>query len=351
VQARHTIRWGIIGCGDVTEVKSGPGFQRAAGSQLVAVMRRNGPLAADYARRHGVLRWYDDARALVADPEVDAVYVATPPGAHLEGALLAAAAGKPCYVEKPMARHTPECDAMITAFTAAGQKLFVAYYRRALPRFLRVRELLEHGAIGRLTGITYRHASPTPVNADPAKASWRVAPDSAGGGLLLDVGSHVLDFLDFVAGPLEEVRGSAANVSGGYAVEDTVVMTFRTATGVPGAASWNFASFAREDTLEFLGTAGRLSLTFFSADPLRLETSRGTEEFNLPNPPHIAQPLIQAVVDDLLGRGTCPSTAASARRTSVVMDRVLAGYYGGRDDAFWERPATWPGRLAVDAVS
>src|SRR5512137_519568 len=108
-----TIRWGIIGCGDVTEVKSGPGFQKAANSQLVAVMRRNGALAEDYARRHGVPRWYADAAALVADPEVDAVYVASPPGAHLEGALLAAKAGKPCYVEKPMARHTPECDEML----------------------------------------------------------------------------------------------------------------------------------------------------------------------------------------------------------------------------------------------
>src|SRR3954468_3357105 len=141
--ARDTIRWGIIGCGDVTEVKSGPGFQKARGSQLVAVMRRNGALAADYAKRHGVPRWHDDARQLVADPEVDAVYVATPPDAHLDSALLAAAAKKPAYVEKPMARHTPECDAMIAAFAAARKPLFVAYYRRALPRFLKAKDLLE----------------------------------------------------------------------------------------------------------------------------------------------------------------------------------------------------------------
>src|SRR3954468_2648176 len=120
--ARDTIRWGIIGCGDVTEVKSGPGFQKARGSQLVAVMRRNGVLAADYAKRHGVPRWYDDARALINDPEVDAVYVASPPGVHLEHGLLVAAAGKPCHMEKPMARHTPECDAMLTAFAKANQK-------------------------------------------------------------------------------------------------------------------------------------------------------------------------------------------------------------------------------------
>jgi len=153
---RDVIRWGIIGCGDVTEVKSGPGFRKATGSQLVAVMRRNGALAADYAKRHGVPRWYDDARALAQDPEVDAIYVASTPGAHLENALVVAAAGKPCYMEKPMARHTPECDAMIAAFAQANQKLFVAYYRRAMPRFLKVKELATGGAIGRLTGVSYR---------------------------------------------------------------------------------------------------------------------------------------------------------------------------------------------------
>ena len=341
------IRWGIIGCGDVTEVKSGPGFQKATGSALVAVMRRNGALAADYARRHGVPRWYEDAQALVADPEVDAVYVATPPGAHLEGAVLAAAAGKPCYMEKPMARNTAECDAMIAACAGAGVKLFVAYYRRMLPRFLKVRELLDAGTLGPLGSVSYRMATPSPANADPARGAWRVDAAHAGGGLLLDVGAHVLDLLDFLVGPLplEQVHGHAAQrTPTTAAVEDSVAMIFRTANGVPGAATWNFASLAKEDLLEFTGRDGRVSLSVFGTEPVRLETARGVEHFDLPNPPHVAQPLIQTIVDELLGRGTCPSTGESARRTSAVMDRVLAGYYGGRDDAFWTRPDTWPGR-------
>jgi 1,5-anhydro-D-fructose reductase (1,5-anhydro-D-mannitol-forming) len=341
---REPIRWGIIGCGDVTEVKSGPGFQKARGSKLVAVMRRNGALAADYARRHGVPRWYDDARALVADPDVDAVYVATPPGAHLEGAQLVTAAGKPCYMEKPMARHAPECDAMIAAAAKASQKLFVAYYRRAMPRFLKVKELLDSGAIGTLTSVGYRFASRTPANADPAKDAWRVDGARSGGGIFLDMGSHVLDFLDFCLGPLEAVHGRAARFSTAGDLEDVVAMTFRSAGGVPGYATWNFASLVPDDTLELTGTGGRVSFHFTASDPVRLETARGAEEFDLPNPPHVAQPLIQTVVDELLGRGTCPSTGVSARRTSAVMDQVLAEYYGGRDDAFWTRPHTWPGR-------
>jgi 1,5-anhydro-D-fructose reductase (1,5-anhydro-D-mannitol-forming) len=340
---RNVVRWGILGCGDVTEVKSGPGFRKALGSELVAVMRRNGKLAADYAKRHGVRRWYDDARKLVEDPEVDAIYIATPPGAHLDSALLVAAAGKPCYMEKPMARHTPECDAMIQAFAQANQKLFVAYYRRAMPRFLKVRELLDGDAIGRLSGISYRMFSGTRPSPDPAVGGWRVDAANAGGGLLLDIGSHVLDFIDFCVGPLGDVQGSAARNASTGNVENSVTITFRTKDDVLGTGIWNFASHVEEDVLEFTGPKGRIVFNFFAGDPVRLITAKGEEQFDLPNPAHVAQPLIQTVVDDLLGRGTCPSTAESARRTQKVMDQALAGYYGGRDDAFWNRPKTWPG--------
>ncbi len=346
------IRWGILGCGDVTEVKSGPGLQQARGSALVAVMRRQGALAADYARRHGVPRWYDDARALVNDAEVDAVYVATPPGAHLEGVLLAAAAGKPVYVEKPMGRHTRECDAMIAACAAAHQPLFVAYYRRALPRFVKAKALLDAGAIGRLTGLHHRFSSPghagvgaLPVaHGGPVQPAWRTDPITSGGGLLLDLGSHALDLLDFFGGPLEDVAGHAARLATPGAVEDVVTLTFRSATGAPGTAAYNFASHVKEDVMELAGPAGRITFSVFGHEPVRLETVRGVEIFEFAPPPHIAQPLIQTVVDDLLGRGTCPSTGASARRTNAVMDRALAAYYGGREDEFWTRPQTWPGR-------
>ncbi len=348
---RPFIRWGIVGCGDVTEVKSGPGFKQASGSQLVAVMRRNGALAADYAQRHGVPRWYDDARELVADPGVDAVYVATPPGAHLDAALLAALAGKPAYVEKPMARHLPECTAMLEGFARAGQKLFVAYYRRALPRFVKARDLLASGAIGSLTAIGYRFASPghagigVAPGATPPPMTWRIQPEDSGGGLLLDVGSHALDLLDFFGGPLEHVRGHAARLVGDGDVEDTVTMSFRTAAGVPGAATWNFASLVKDDLIELTGTDGRISLSVFGHEPIRLEPKRGVEVYELPNPPTIQQPMIQTVVDDLLGRGTCASTGASAARTSAVMDAVLDDYYGGRTDCFWTRRPPGAGAL------
>ncbi|MDP3071629.1 MAG: Gfo/Idh/MocA family oxidoreductase [Opitutaceae bacterium] len=337
---RPVIRWGIIGCGDVTEVKSGPAFQKADGSQLVAVMRRDSAKAADYARRHGVPRSYADARQLVADPEVDAVYIATPPDAHLDCALLAAAAGKPAYVEKPMARHTPECDRMIAAFAAAGIPLFVAYYRRALPRFTLVKDLLDRSEIGTVTAVNYAQAEPF----HRKDAGWRIAAAIAGGGHFLDVGSHTLDLMDYLFGPLHDVTGAATNRASPYLLEDTVAMSFRTAGGIVGVATWNFASAVRRDTLRIEGTNGFIEFSVLENAPVRLENAAGVQSIVRDHPPHVQQPLVQSVVDDLRGRGVCPSTAESARRTTVVMDTVLQGYYGGRADAFWTREASWPGR-------
>jgi predicted dehydrogenase len=150
----RVIRWGVIGCGDVTEVKSGPGFQKARYSQLVAVMRRTGVLAEDYARRHGVPRWYDKAEDLINDPEVDAVYIATPPASHKDYTLLSAQAGKPVYVEKPMALNGEECQAMLQSCHAAGVPLLVAYYWRALARFARIKELIDTQAIGEVRFVS-----------------------------------------------------------------------------------------------------------------------------------------------------------------------------------------------------
>jgi predicted dehydrogenase len=337
---RSVVRWGILGCGDVTEVKSGPGFRKASGSQLVAVMRRNGALAADYARRHGVQKSYDSAEALIADPAVDAVYIATPPGSHADYALKVAAAGKPAYVEKPMARHAAECDRMVDAFADADLPLFVAFYRRRLPSFMKVRELLEAGAIGRVTGVTYRLAEPHHRKGD----QWRVDASVAGAGHFLDLASHALDLLDFFFGPLAEVDGGATNVASSYDVEDSVALRFRTGEGALGSMSCNFASAARDDTMRLSGTDGEITFPVFRSEPLRWDGPGGAQFFDLPYPPHVGQPLIQSVVDDLLGLGECPSTGVSARRTSRVMDKALERFYGGRDDAFWARPETWPGR-------
>jgi predicted dehydrogenase len=322
------VRWGIIGCGAVTEVKSGPAFVKAEGSALVAVMRRTAHLAEDYARRHGVPRWYADAEALVRDPEVDAVYVATPPVGHLDGVCLAARHGKPVYVEKPMARTHEECLAMIDACRQAGVPLFTAYYRRMLPRFVKVKALVDAGAIGDVRVVSIR-LSRRHVPTSGA-LPWRVVPEVAGGGLFVDLASHTLDLLDHVLGPIAEAQGGAANQGGFYAAEDIVTASLAFASGAKGTGLWCFTADRDEDVVEIIGSTGRLTFSTFDERPVLLIRGGEAKEFVIPHPPHVQQPLIQSIVDQLRGQGPCVSTGESGARTNRVMDALLAGYRSTR---------------------
>lgn len=317
------IRWGIIGCGDVTEVKSGPALQKAEGSALTAVMRRNGALAQDYAVRHGVPRWYDRAEDLIGDPEVDAVYVVTPPSSHKEYALAAARAGKPVYVEKPMAMNVKECEEMLAACQAAGVPLYVAYYRRALPRFLKVKEWMEQGLIGDVRLVRTVHMS-KPIQDE---GIWRVDPAISGGGLFLDVGSHTLDLLDHLLGPIRDVSGHASNMGSGYKAEDTVSGRYVFESGVHGTGIWCFNAFANEEYNEIVGTKGSIVFSTFADRPLLFRREDQARQEAVEHPAHIQQPLIQSMVDELLGRGSALSTGETAVRTSRVMEEMVRGYY------------------------
>lgn len=328
---RASVRWGIIGCGDVCEVKSGPGFQKAKHSELTAVMRRDSAKARDFAARHGVPRWYSDAESLLADPDVDAVYVATPPNGHARYALMAARAGKPVYVEKPMARHHDECQAMISGCREAGVPLFVAYYRRCLPRFLKAKEILAQGGIGSVRSVQVTYAGINRGRNPGAPEPWRMVPEIAGGGLFLDLGSHTLDILDFLLGQIVSAKGHARNLSGTYGAEDTVSAAFTFASGALGAGLWSFSDASREDRVEIRGSAGKLAFAVFGEGPISWESAEGKREFAIGNPAHIQQPLIQSIVDELRGKGTCPSTGESAARTNWVMDRILEEYRAGAE--------------------
>ena len=320
----RTIRWGIIGCGDVTEVKSGPGFQKAEGSALVAVMRRDLAKAQDYARRHGVPRAYARAEDLINDAEVDAVYVATPPSSHRDLALAVAAAGKPCLVEKPMALDHQQCLCMIEAFTRHKVPLWVAYYRRALPRFEFVRDCLRDGAIGRVTSVHVHVSAPlSAVN----EAGWRVDPAVSGAGFFFDLASHCFDLLDFLIGPIKNVTGFSVNTGGAYAAEDVTAAAFECEGRTVGTGLWNFNAAEKLDLMTFVGSEGELRTPIFAdADVI---VTRGTVRrvHEIRNPPHVHQPLIQTIVDELRGNGRCPSTGESAARTSRILDRCVEGYY------------------------
>lgn len=320
----RVVRWGIIGCGEVTEVKSGPGFQKAEGSALQAVMRRNAALAEDYASRHGVPAWYSDADALIADPDVDAIYIATPPSSHADYVTRCAREGKPVLVEKPMARSFAEAQTMMDVCREAGVPLFVAYYRRALPRYLKIKALLEAGAIGAVRAVEIRLLRPPlPADLDTSQV-WRVDPAVGGGGHFFDMAGHQLDFLDFLFGPIVDALGHAANQAGLYAAEDIVSGHFRFASGIEGTGLWCYSSAERRDEITLYGTVGTLRFSVFDDEPITLEAGGNVQKHDIRNPPHVHQPLIQQVVDHLRGVKMLDECAGeNGVRTARVMDGML----------------------------
>jgi len=319
----NTIRWGILGCGDVTEVKSGPGFQKARGSELVAVMRRNGDLAKDYAHRHHVPVWYDDAEDLIHDSNVDAVYIATPPSSHKEYALAAAKAKKPVYVEKPMAMSYAECCEMIEGCKQASVPLFVAYYRRAQPRFLKIKSLLEEGVLGEIRRMYVRYERPPLPEDFQGSRHWRTNPAIAGAGYFFDMGSHMIDLLYYFLGPIKSAQGYFTNQGKLYSAEDSVCALMQFDEGVHGAGVWNFCAAGHFDETEIIGTKGTISYSTFSDSLIRIKIGSAMEEISIPNPEHVQQPLIQTVVDELLGKGKCPSTGETGAMASWAMDKIL----------------------------
>ncbi|MFC2133962.1 Gfo/Idh/MocA family protein [Bacteroidota bacterium] len=317
-----TVKWGIIGCGDVNEVKSGPAFGKVENSELIAVMRRDGKLAEDFAKRHNVPKWYDSADELINDSEINAVYIATPPSSHKKYTLDTAKAGKPIYVEKPMSTCYTDCLEMMDACEKANVPLYVAYYRRSLPRFLKIKELITDGVIGNVktVKITLFHK---PAEKDlNGEYNWRVEPAIAGGGYFFDLGCHQLDLLQFYFGDIQSAMGVHTNQLKLYDAEDTVSAVFTFPNDIVGNGMWNFNSWQDVDNTIIIGDKGSITYSTFVFDPIIVETNDGREEITIDNPHHIQLPLIQDVVNDILGKGKSPSTGYTGAQTNKVLDLI-----------------------------
>jgi predicted dehydrogenase len=321
-----TVRWGIIGAGDVCEVKSGPALYKIDHSELIAVMRRDSAKAADFALRHSARRWYDDSDALLRDPEINAVYVATPPQTHADYAIRAMKAGKAVYVEKPMAMTYAECMDMIATSKTTGMTLFVAHYRRSLPYFIKVKELLNANKVGTIISVLVRQFR-APLAADLASEShtWRVDPAIAGGGYLFDLAPHTIDILDFLLGRIVYVHGFKTNRGGLYMAEDCVTAAFVFESGVVGNALWSFtsSSVADSDRVEIVGSNGTLTFSIFGFTPIILEDGEGIHSFTTEQPQHIQQPFIQTIVDELRDIGNCPCHGETGSRPNWFMEQLI----------------------------
>ena len=343
-----TIRWGIIGCGEVAQQKSGPALYKAANSALVAVADRNAARAETFAREHGVARWHGDAEPIIAASDIDIVYVATMTESHHDLVMRCAAAGKPVLTEKPMAMSHADCLAMIDACGEANVPLWVAYYRRALPRFLKVRDLVRDGAIGDVHMVITRHFQriPTPEAMRGPFWGWRLDPARSGGGIFFEAVGHTLDILDFILGPIESVRAFADNQPGAYTPEDVVTAAFRYASGAHGSGAWCFSADCDDEHNEIVGSKGRITFSTFPPlappagrppVPIRIVRGGAVEEFAIADPPYVHQPLIQTIVDERNGQGRCPSNGETAARTARVVEECLAEFNARRKRARDER--------------
>lgn len=321
------INWGFIGCGEVTEKKSGPAFNEVDGSQVVAVMSRSENKARSYAERHHVRKWYTDASELIEDPDVNAVYIATPPSSHATFAIMAMRAGKPCYIEKPLAASYNDCIRINRISEQTGVPCFVAYYRRYLPYFQKVKEIIESGTIGNVVNVQVRFSVP-PRDLDfqsGKEMPWRLQPDIAGGGYFYDLAPHQIDLLQNLFGVITRAHGYPANRAHLYQAEDTLSACFFFESGIPGSGSWCFVGHesAKEDCIEVIGEKGSLSFSVFTYQPIEVITSEGKNSITVPNPPYVQLPLIKNVIEHLQGIGKCDCTSVSATAVNWVLDRVL----------------------------
>lgn len=321
------IRWGIIGCGNVTELKSGPAFNKVPNSSLVAVMRRDAEKAADYAQRHGVSKWYADAAQLINDPEINAIYVATPPDSHEAYAIAAMAAGKPVYVEKPMAVDVASCIRMQEMSERTGVKLTIAHYRRALPKFLFIKQLLEEKKIGDVRTIRLSLLQPDKsAMITKTATNWRVDPAVAGAGLFYDLAPHQLDIIQYFFGMPLQVMGISANQAGLYTAEDVVIAAMRFPGDIVFTGQWCYtvAEHLKDDKIEINGSQGGIAFSVFDHE-LIIKTDGEEKRMDFTPPQHIQQPMIERIVQYFLGKGSNPCSAADAIGSMSAMEACVYG--------------------------
>jgi len=322
----QAIRWGIIGCGNVTEVKSGPAFNKVPNSRLLAVMRRDEALLKDYALRHNVPYTFNNASDLIQHPEVDAVYIATPPGVHEQYVMEALRAKKKVYVEKPMSTTVAACTRMQELANELDGKLVIAHYRRALPLFLKVKELLQQNEIGKVHAVKINMQK----NAAPASYysnNWRVNKAVAGGGLFYDLAPHQLDLVIYFFGEAINYSGIATNKAGLYEVEDTVTGKMQLQNGIEFTGDWCFAAETDTEKDEFIiqGTKGSIQFAVFGQQ-IVIEKEGQKEVIHFEPPAHIQQPMIEKIVNYFLDKGPNPCSAKEAIQSMRVMEAFVYGH-------------------------
>jgi predicted dehydrogenase len=316
------LKWGIIGCGDVTEVKSGPAFNKVDGSELVAVMRRDAGKAADYAKRHGVPRWYDTAEELINDPDVNAIYIATPPLQHEQYTEMALAKGKPVYVEKPMTLNTESALRMKAASEKYTTPLSVAHYRRMQPMFLKVKELIDNGTAGDIRFVNMAmYQSETKELIANSETNWRLDPSISGGGLFHDLAPHQLDLMIYYFGDVLSSSGIAVNQTQQYPADDLITGHILFKNGIIFNGTWCFTvpTGSELDQCNIIGSKGIISFPIFGSK-VSVTKDGETSHYDFEPLKHVQLPMIASVARHFLGKEANPCSADEAIKSMQLLD-------------------------------
>ena len=317
------INWGIIGCGDVAEVKSGPAFQKVENSNLLMVMRRNEAKVKDFAQRHEVPLWTTNADDIIHDPNINAVYIATPPSSHLTYTIQALKANKNVYLEKPMALNPNEANQICEALVDSTGKLTMAHYRRKLPAFLKVKELLEINAIGNVLHVGLQVLqSKNELFASDKKENWRIQPEISGGGYFYDLAPHHIDLMLHFFGEIDEMHGFTKQSNKNH-VEEMVngILSFKNGVQFQGIWNFNVSEVDQKDQCIIYGTEGSIAFSFFGSK-VQLKNIDHQEEFVFENPNHVQEPMIKATVDYFLGYSKNPCSALDGLTVMNILNQL-----------------------------
>lgn len=317
----EVLRWGIIGCGDVVKRKSGPALLQAERSEIKAVMRRNLSKAQKYASEHKISVATDEPQKVIEDPEIDVLYVATPPNSHKKYAISGAKAGKDVVVEKPMGLDADEAKQMIGVCESEGVELFVAYYRRFYPQVQKFQDLLDKGEIGEpVQGYVRISFAP------PEDPGWREEPEISGGGWFVDVASHRLDLLTFLLGSVDRAHGVVTSFESGNHLEDAVTLSLKFDSGAQASVQGDFYTNRPADELYIHGTKGTL-YTDDLTEPKVLLDERKQKKYEFESLPATHSGLVKHVEDVLLDEAPNKSSGEDGLVTEKVLDNAIRDHY------------------------
>ena len=315
------IKWGLIGCGDISRKRVAPGIIDADNSRLVTVNRSNFSKAESFAKEFGAEKWTKDWKELIQDNDINAVYIATPVYLHAEQTIAAAEAGKHVLCEKAMALNTADADKMIDACRANNVKLSIAYYRNLYPGVHRIKEIIASGEIGKVVHIQSNNFEN--FNCQPGEPRfWLLEKEKSGGGPMMDMGCHRIEVFVNIAGPVQQITGFNDNIAFKRDVEDSSIAHFRFENGATGLLTSSHAAGEPQDTLDIFGTEGSIHVPVLNDGVITVVTDTGTRMEKHPNPANVHQPLIEDFITAVLTDRDPAVTGEMGREVTRILDKI-----------------------------